>query len=323
MTFKIKLLFELYIDNLKNRAFSPNTIRSKKRAFKKFDLFLQSKKISSIHAITRKDLSLFQKHLRSHVTSNGCFIKIKTQNDILVSIKTFFDFLEYQDLITANPAKFIQFAKEPKEIIRNILTNNEVSKILGSIDIHTIDGFRNRAILELLYSTGIRIMELINLNLCDLDLENKELRILNGKGKKDRLVPLNNPAHKFLKNYTAYIRPVFAKNFKLSLNNALRSGKSEDNQALFLNIYGERMRETGLRHMLKKYLELANIKKNVSFHSFRHTLATELLRNGVQLRYIQALLGHKSITATQIYTKVVIEDLKKAYKKFHPRNKID
>lgn len=163
------------------------------------------------------------------------------------------------------------------------------------------------AILEALYSTGIRTGELINLTLYDIDPQKGLLKINKGKGQKDRIVPIGKLACKYIKKYLRTARP--------KLQN------SSKDQTLFLTQRGNRFERANFGKIIQKYAKLANLKKRICPHSFRHTCATQMLEEGADIRYIQELLGHQSLQTTQIYTRVTIKDLKRIHSKFHPREK--
>ena len=187
------------------------------------------------------------------------------------------------------------------------MSKKEILKILNQPDPDNVLGLRDKAILELLYSTGIRNQELRNLCIYDIDIANNYLRVTRGKGKKDRVIPLGEIAATYVEEYLNHSRP------KL-LN------KKETN-ILFLTKHGRAMKNNGLIETIKKYAVKAKLEKHITPHSFRHTCATHLLKNNASLRHIQELLGHASIESTQIYTRVDISDLKRAHKRYHPRER--
>ena len=223
------------------------------------------------------------------------------------SIKRFFEYLEQRNIIFINPAESF---KEPKRIkgLKPVLTPNEVNQILEQPDLSTRAGIRDRTVLEVLYSTGIRRQELCNLRLYDIDLENKTLRVHMGKGKKDRVVPLGRHAARYLRDYILDIRSHFT-----------RTNKA--NRIVFVNRFGEPINKYLVNILVRTYAQKAGITKKVTPHIFRHTFATSLINNNADIRYVQEMLGHADIRTTQEYLRVVKGDLKRVHQKTHPREK--
>ncbi len=225
----------------------------------------------------------------------------------LCSVKVFFRFMTLHDHVLYNPSTLLELPKREKHLPRVILTKKEMNKLLMQPDIATIQGYRDRVILEIFYSAGIRSKELINLNIYDVDIQKETLFIRKGKGGKDRVVPLTDTAAEFTEGYLLNIRK------KLSRGNPT--------DALILRKSGLRIDENSLLRIIRLYIFKANIKKHIGCHTLRHTCATHLLAGGANIRYIQELLGHESLESTQVYTKVQIEDLKRIHKKHHPRER--
>jgi site-specific recombinase XerD len=184
----------------------------------------------------------------------------------------------------------------------------EVNKLIETPLKNTIFGIRDRAILELLYGTGIRVGELVNLNICNIDLYEKTI-IVFGKGSKERILPLGNPSIRAIQEYLTS-RNLFEKKIFVNKN---------DLEALFLNRLGGRLTTRSIRRIIIKYMKMAGLNKKISPHVLRHSFATHLLGGGADLRSVQELLGHKSLSTTQIYTHITKERLKTIYKKSHPR----
>ena len=220
----------------------------------------------------------------------------------LASIKSFYNFLISQGDIKTNPAKGVAAAKVERKY-PEILTSKEVELFLEQPQCVDAKGFRDHAMLELLYATGIRVSELISLDMSDLNLAAGFVRCVN-RGK-ERIIPLYHTAVKALGDYVKNIRP------------QLIADSSEE--ALFVNMNGERMSRQGFWKIVKHYQETAQIKKEITPHTLRHSFAVHLLENGADLRSIQEMLGHADISSTQIYTHVVKRQLKDVYQKAHPR----
>ena len=220
----------------------------------------------------------------------------------LASVKSFYNFLVSEQILTVNPARGVAAAKVERRY-PEILTSKEVELFLEQPKCVDEKGFRDHAMLELLYATGIRVSELIGLDVSDVNLSAGFIRC-RSKGK-ERIVPLYTAAVKALEDYVRDIRP--------------RLIADEEEHALFVNMSGERMSRQGFWKIIKYYQEKAGIEKDITPHTLRHSFAVHLLENGADLRSIQEMLGHADISSTQIYTHVVKHQLKDVYQKAHPR----
>ena len=273
------------------KKYSSNTIESYRRDLVKFFKYINKEpnniKTSDIHAYL-KTLSQEKLTEKSIARNISC-------------LKSFYKFLLIEKEVKNNPMDEIDVPKVRKSLPKS-LTVEEINLLL---EIPLIDDFsyRNKAMLELLYATGMRVSELINLTLLDIDLDSATVRTL-GKGSKERIIPIGDYALKYLYIYIHNYR-----------NKLL---KKELNNYLFLNNHGKKMTRQGFFKMLKKRQQEVGIKKIISPHTLRHSFATHLLDNGADLRSIQELLGHSDIGTTQIYTYVSNEHLKENYKEFHP-----
>ena len=208
-----------------------------------------------------------------------------------------------------NPASNLNMPKRPKSLPK-FLTPLEVEQILNNVKIETPAGYRNRAILELLWATGMRISELSGLNFGDLDLKQNEIRVL-GKGAKERIILVTDRAKSYLERYIDTARPLIAKGYP-------QPPKDEDSP-VFINNTGFRLQTKTIRNVINDIVEKINLPKHVTPHVFRHSFATHLIENGADLRVVQELLGHASISNTQIYTHVSMQHLKEVYNETHPR----
>ena len=225
----------------------------------------------------------------------------------MAAVKQFLRFLKEHDYIVTDPARDIEYAREPKRLPRSILNPGEARKIIHAPDTKSLIGYRDRTILEVFYSTGIRKEELNNLALSDVDYEDGFLRVNNGKGGKDRVVPVGRMACRYLENYINSVRPELV--------------RDPHNDHLFLSLRGNKLSVNAAWMLVKKYAKSAGIKKNVHPHTFRHTCATAMLKNNANIRVLQELLGHASLNSTQVYTHVTICDLKEIHKRCHPRER--
>lgn len=227
----------------------------------------------------------------------------------IASIRTFYKFLYRERLVENNPTLNLNTPKRPKSLPK-FLTTDEIEKILNGTKIDTPAGFRNKAILELLWATGMRISELSGLNFGNLNLENNEITVF-GKGAKERIVLVSNRAKTYLERYIETARPLVAKGFRLE--------PITDSTPVFINNTGYRLQNKTIRNVINEIVDSIELPKKVTPHMFRHSFATRLIENGADLRVVQELLGHASISNTQIYTHVSTQHLKDVYNQAHPR----
>lgn len=302
----INQFIEKYMTALKAGGYSPSTIKSYTRGLKKFTTYLSFDGISEIDKVTREIISKYQIYLYQEINKKGRQNTIHDQNKCLGSVKCFFRYLSENDYLIADPARKISFAKEPKRLPRSILTRQEMKKILKTPDTTTIIGYRNRTILELLYTSGIRRQEVLNLTIDDVYYKEGIIKV-KGKGNKERMVPIGKVASRYLENYIKAIRPAFI--------------RDPYNRTLFLSSLGKSLSGRRLADIVVEVVKKTKIKKNVTLHTFRHTFATHLVRNNANIRHVQEMLGHESLESTQIYTHVTIMDLKKEHKRCHPRER--
>lgn len=227
----------------------------------------------------------------------------------IASIRTFYKFLYRERLVDSNPALNLNTPKRPKRLPK-FLTPDEIEQILNGIKIVTPAGFRNRAILELLWATGMRVSELSGLNFGNLNLENNEITVF-GKGAKERIVIVSQRAKNYLQRYIDTARFLVAKGFKLE--------PITETTPIFINNTGYRLQNKTIRNMINDVVNTLKLPQKVTPHMFRHSFATKLIENGADLRVVQELLGHASISNTQIYTHVSTQHLKEVYNETHPR----
>ena len=226
----------------------------------------------------------------------------------LAALRTFFQFLIREGVVEMNPAKLVSTPRLEKKL-PNHLSVEDAVRFIETPDTETDLGKRDRAILELLYGTGVRVSELTKLNLRDIDFRNKNVRVL-GKRRKERVVPFGDPALHALMRYLTEVRPAFLRNAPAA---------ERDEEAVFLNYQGTRITTRSVGRMVDKYIDVCAGIHNISPHSLRHSFATHLLDSGADLRDIQELLGHARLSTTQIYTHVSMEKLIEVYDKAHPK----
>ncbi len=227
----------------------------------------------------------------------------------IASIRTFYKYLARERKIDNNPAQNIISPKRPKSLPK-FLSSEEIEEILNNINISTPAGYRNRAILELLWASGMRVSELSNLNFGNLNLENNEITVF-GKGAKERIILITDRAKTYLQKYIEIARPLVAKGYDIP--------PVTDNSPVFINKTGYRLQTRMVRNVINETVEKIELPKKVTPHMFRHSFATHLIENGADLRVVQELLGHASISNTQIYTHISMQHMKKVYDQTHPR----
>lgn len=251
--------------------------------------------------INKDLLKLSSKDIEHFIS--GLNLESSSISNYLSSFKTFYNYYIKIGMLKENPILLIDSPKLKKHL-PTYLTIDEIDKLLN-IEIKDAFSARNKSLLELLYATGLRISELVNLEFKNIDLNDCIVRIM-GKGSKERIVPINDTAIKYLK--------IYVKDYRHCLV------KKEQNNYVYLNNHGKKMTRQGVFKMLKKRTLEANIKKDVSPHTLRHSIATHMLENGADLRIIQEFLGHESISTTQIYTHLSNQKLKSDYMEYFPRN---
>ena len=290
-----------FIDNLRfERLLSANTIQSYNRDLKKFKNFLENKKILDLEDITHEEIVLFFELLFKNQ-------KETSVSRILSTLRNFYRYLLRSGKILKNPLSQIKNPKLFKKHIE-ILNQSEIIKFLESIPASTYLELRDKAMFELLYSCGLRVSEIVNLRLSNIDLDEDLIRFF-GKGNKERITPLGETAKNFLKKYLQAGRPNIEGEYK--------------NDYVFINKKGSRISRQGFWKILKKYADRLDFDKNIYPHIFRHSFATHMLEKGADLRVVQKLLGHASISTTEIYTNLDKKHIKETYFKYHPREKED
>jgi integrase/recombinase XerD len=301
------LLFA-FKEHLKVKNYSPMSIAAYTQQLVGFFDYLKKKDIIDIKGVTREILKGYQLQITEYRDQGGKGYTIATLAVKIRAVRRFFAYLEETNQILINPADHLKEPPQQKRLPRVVLTEEETRKILDQPNLSTMIGIRDRTILEVFYSTGIRLEEMVNLTIYDCDLQGGLLRVNKGKFAKDRVVPLGKHAVRFLKEYITRVRPDHTKS-----NKALRT--------LFVNQMGEPLSKQMIEIMVRDYAKEAGIQKKVTPHVFRHTFATELVRNGADISAVQKMLGHSSLKVTQIYTRVAGIEVKKTHGKHHPREK--
>ena len=285
-------------------GFSERTIPNYLYNIRLFTDYLAELGIAGLAAADRKVMADYQLHV-SFSLHRGKLLSYVTQRNRIVCLKTFYRFLVKNGAAISDPTVDLELPRIRDQLPPNVLTKKEIARLLAQPDTADPAGIRDRAILELLYSSGIRVSELCGLKLEDIDLQGGELRVL-GKGDKERLVPLGEVACDYVGLYMEGSRPRLA---------------PAEQRALFVTARGRRFLATNLSALVGEYGKRAGIQKRVTPHALRHTCATHLLKGKADIRQIQRILGHASISTTQRYTKVEISDLKEVLKRCHPRER--
>ena len=292
-----------YLEALAIQGYSQTTIKNRDSLTREFIQWCDERDLKTPQEITKPILERYQKYLHYYRQANGKPRTRSSQKNAVVALKGFFKWLAQQNHLLYNPASELQAPKTPTQLPRVILSLDDINSILDQPDIETPDGLRDRVIMELFYSTGLRRTELVNLNTDDIDLRRGTLIVKNGKGNKDRYLPLSETMQAWLIKY-------------LEAREQLEGPRSDDR--LFLTDYGEPYEGSHLGHQIKRYLKQANINATGSCHLFRHAMATHMLDNGADIRFIQAMLGHSDLNTTQVYTHVSIEKLRALHAATHP-----
>ncbi len=289
--------FEYYLK--KEKGVSKNTIDAYRRDLDQYRVFLEK-----YHHIS-KPKQIHEKHVEGFLKSLNKKVSSKTVARKLTSIKSFHHFLVLEKEVESDITKHFATPKTQKSLPK-VLSVEQVVSLLEQVDKNTDLGLRNKALLELIYGSGLRVSELLDIEIEDIHL-NQGYVIVHGKGSKDRMVPISDMASIALKHYMINARENLIKHKKES--------------HLFLNQNGERLSRQGFFKVLKKLASDAGIESDCSPHTLRHSFATHLLENGMDLRTLQTLLGHEDISTTQIYTHISQKRIKEIYQKAHPRAK--
>ena len=286
------------------KNYSERTITIRDLHLKSFIRWCDDRGLDQPQDITRPILERYRRHVYYYRKKDGKPLSIATQCQRLSPIKAFFQWLTKENHILYNPASELELPRQPKKLPQHILSIEEVEQVLDQASLHGELGIRDRAIIETLYSSGIRRMEAVNLKLYDIDLNHGTLMVRQGKGRKDRLVPLGERACAWLTRYIDDVRQTFV--------------VEPDDGTLFLTEYGQPMIKNRLSDTVKKHIDAAGIMKPGACHLFRHAMATHMLENGADIRFIQMMLGHSSLSTTEIYTQVSIKKLKAIHAATHP-----
>lgn len=293
-----------YLEALRVLNYSEKTVESRQHHLREFIRWALERSLSRPAEVTKPILERYQRHLYHYRKKNGEPLSFRSQHGCLVPVRAFFKWLCRHNHLLANPAADLDLPRAEKRLPRHVLTASEAERVLALPDVAESLGLRDRAILETLYSTGMRRMELAHLKLYDLDQERGTVFVRQGKGKKDRMIPMGVRAFGWVRRYLDEARPSLA--------------LTPDEGIVFLTNVGLVFEVNRLTQLVRDYVDAAELGKTGACHLFRHTCATLMLENGADIRFIQQLLGHEKLETTQIYAQVSIRMLKEVHTRTHP-----
>jgi integrase/recombinase XerD len=285
-------------------GYSPRTIENRQRMLAHLVVWLDERGVTRPVDVTRPMLERYQRWLFHYRKRDGNPLTFRSQSQRLLPVRAFFKWAARQHHLVHNPASELELPKVEKRLPRSALTAAEAEQVLSQPDLSTPAGVRDRAMLEVLYSTGIRRIELAGLAVFDIDHDRHTLLVRQGKGRKDRLIPIGERALVWIDRYHHEARPHWA--------------REPDNSVLFLTANGDGFSLDRLTQLARHYVTMSGVGKQGACHLFRHTLATLMLEGGADLRYVQQMLGHADISTTQIYTHVSIRHLQAIHTATHP-----
>jgi integrase/recombinase XerD len=293
-----------YLEWMRTRSFTEQTIEGRVKELRPFFEWCAARGLARPSELTRPMLERYQRHLFHYRKQNGRPLGFAVQRGRLYAVRGFFRYLVRHNLILSNPASELELPRVPQRLPRFVLSASEVERVLMQPDLSEPRGVRDRAIIETFYSTGMRRTELAHLEVFGVDVERRVVMIRQGKGQKDRVVPIGERALAWVQKYLAEVRPGWV--------------VEPDGGVLFLTHTGEPLDAGYLTHLVRRYVEKAALGKRGSCHLLRHSMATLMLENGADVRFIQALLGHAKLETTQIYTHVSIRALQEIHAATHP-----
>jgi integrase/recombinase XerD len=297
-------LVEEFCADMAARGYSERTVGNRRFMLSYLAEWLAERGITRPVEVTRPVLESYQRWLYHYRKSNGDPLSFRSQSQRLLAVRAFFKWAARQRHVLHNPASEIELPKAERRLPRPALTAAEAELVLAQPDLADPIGVRDRAMLEVLYSTGIRRSELAGLAVTDIDHERQTLLVRQGKGKKDRLIPIGERALAWVCRYLAEVRP--------------RLAAGDDEGTLFLSSEGTGFSLDRLTQLAARYVKASGVPKTGACHLFRHTMATLMLEGGADIRYIQAMLGHAELSTTQIYAQVSVRALQAVHAATHP-----
>ena len=303
-------LLAAFLDHERNRKFSRCTLRNHHYALTAFLDWLDAhEQVTTADRLRKAHLDAWLKHLNGHRTPKGLPLKAQSLNLHIIAVRMFLDYLAARGFVPVGLPAVLQCVKTPDLLPLGALTHAQARKLLAKVQTGTPEGYRNRAMLELLYSSGIRAAELLGLDVGDMDFAHATA-IVTGKGNKQRVVPIGRTALRCLESYLKAVRPFMLRN--------------PDERAVFLDRQGHRLRYNAFAQIVRACAaRTVSETAHVTAHVFRRSCATELLRSGANMYHVKDLLGHESLNTLKHYAKLTITDLKKTHEKCHPRERDD
>ncbi|MDB5341900.1 MAG: recombinase XerD [Schlesneria sp.] len=299
------VLMKKYLEWMLIRNYSVHTVDTRRLYLGFFIRWAEDRGIVQPCEVTKQVIQRYQRFIYHYRKRNGDPLSVRSQHGRLIPIRAWFKWLARENYILFNPASEIELPKLEYRLPKHVLTSGEAEQVIAQANLKTSLGVRDRAILETLYSTGIRRRELTNLHVYDLDPDRGTIVVRQGKGRKDRMIPIGERALAWISKYQDEVRPTL-----------VVGHNSED--VLFLSHLGQQIDPDALTLLVRRYVEHSEIGKKGSCHLFRHTMATLMHDNGADIRFIQAMLGHSKLTTTEIYTQVSIKKLKEIHTATHP-----
>lgn len=304
-----------YMAHFETLGLSPRTVSHRRAHVADLVLFLKGRSVESVEEVTREMTGAYCAHVlgRTHPCT-GRPLSRSTTSQYLEAAKAFFEFLVERKVLVADPAALLEWPKRKKDLPRGIPTREEMERILALPDTGTLLGLRDRALLETVYATGLRRQELADLEIYDVDLAERIVRVRSGKGGKGRTAPLTKTACDYLARYLAESRPKIERFLEREW-----SGRRE--MGLWLSWRGHRLEIGALGSAVGRYVRMVRPGNQWACHGLRHAFATHMLEGGADVRVIQEMLGHARLETTERYTHVKPVDLKAVHKKHHPRRR--
>lgn len=301
----IELWLERFADHMRGYRRSEETVVSYRNQVRCFLRFLDSRGLESPAALSKKDLEAYQVSLEHIVTVNGTPLKLTSKNNKISITRAFIKFLRRTNVLMTDPARDLVCPRPPKTILAELPTEEQILNLLEAPDVSTPLGLRDRAILELFYSSALRNAELRLLKVGDVDSGRLQVRVYRGKGGRGRVVPLGETAAAWVDEYMAKARPGLV--------------CKKEHGFMFVSYKGYPLECRRLCELVKRNAKAAKLPMKITPHTLRHACATHMLQNNVKFRHLQEFLGHVVPSSTQIYTRVEISDLKEAHQNYHPR----
>lgn len=297
-----------YVQEMTVRGFSKHTQQHADSGVRRFIAWCDERSLTSFEHVTRRVLEAYTRHLHQVRQRSGAPLTYNTQHNLLVTLRSWFRWLCRHDYVLHNPASELALPKKRSHLPRVILTLPEIEQLMAQPEINDVSGLRDRTMLELLYASGLRRAELSHLNVTDIDWRRSVVFVREGKGGHDRYAPVSARALKWLRKYHDEARPHLV--------------MEPDDGALFISDYGERVTTSQLGWWTRRYLTQAGLNYEGACHLLRHAMATHMLENGADVRFIQDMLGHRSAESTKVYTRVALTKMMSVYTATHPSAKV-